>query len=351
VFDPLSNHMRGPCLLQPLPPSPQKSDFFVCRPVFRCLCLPRLSVDRELKIMNRLSFTRRLVILTAVLVAGCPARADNDNSFTGTTASPDAPVKKSTAPAAHKAPVKRKHPVSTMTSPPVSTNQAVFPSTPAIFPDTNAPSATPPGNTGRVATLALSDLRDYDTQPLVVQKLLASGLALTTLNLPYRYGSSDPKDGGMDCSGTVYYLLRDAGIKDVPRDASEMYRWAWKAGLFQAVVSSHPDTFELERLKPGDLLFWTGTYRIDRDPPVTHVMIYLGVDRHTGARVMVGASEGRRFEGISRYGVSVFDFTLPGAQASSSSGGTASSDQQSRFIGYAPVPGLEELEDAGKPAP
>ena len=79
-----------------------------------------------------------------------------------------------------------------------------------------------------------------------MQRLLARALALTKLNLAYRYGSSDPAGGGMDCSGTIYYLLREAGVPDVPRDSSEMYRWVWTKGRFQAVVSSSPDTFELE---------------------------------------------------------------------------------------------------------
>jgi hypothetical protein len=75
-------------------------------------------------------------------------------------------------------------------------------------------------------------------------------------------------------------------------------------------------------------MFWSGTYNVTRDPPVTHVMIYLGLNRRTGRRVMVGASEGRRFDEISRYGVSVFDFEMPRA------GGDA------RFLGYAAIPGL-----------
>jgi hypothetical protein len=190
-------------------------------------------------------------------------------------------------------------------------------------------------NSSTVATLAVSDLREYETQTPEVKRLLAEALALTTLDLKYQYGSSDPKNGGMDCSGTVYYLLNEAGLKDVPRDASEMYKWVWTQSRFQAVVSSNPETFELDRLKPGDLLFWSGTYQVDRDPPVTHVMIYLGLSRKTGRRVMVGASEGRMFDGKSRYGVSVFDFTLPGKKRSADDG-------TSRFLGYGAVPGLNQ---------
>ena len=199
-------------------------------------------------------------------------------------------------------------------------------------PDT-AGSDRAPTNTGRVATLDVSNLRDYDAQSPAVRRLLAHALAMTKFNLAYHYGSSDPASGGMDCSGTIYYLLQQAGVKDVPRDSSEMYRWVWTQSRFQAVVSSSLDTFELARLKPGDLLFWTGTYDIKRDPPVTHVMIYLGIDRQNGRRVMMGASEGRRFEGISRYGVSVFDFVIPQPSAAGS---------QSRFIGYGAIPGLED---------
>ena len=160
---------------------------------------------------------------------------------------------------------------------------------------------------------------------------------MTSLNLNYKYGSDDPKNGGMDCSGTVYYLLNQAGLKDVPRDTSEMYLWVWKKSQFQSVVSTSPDTFELNRLKPGDLLFWTGTYDVDRDPPVTHVMIYLGTSRLTGHRVMLGASEGRTFDAKSRYGVSVFDFVIPREKRTS----TKNEELQSRFIGYGAAPGLE----------
>jgi cell wall-associated NlpC family hydrolase len=179
------------------------------------------------------------------------------------------------------------------------------------------PPSPEPGVQNHVASLATSDLREYEAQPPEVKRLIASALVLTNLNLGYKYGSSDPKNGGMDCSGTVFYLLNEAGLKDVPREASGMYRWVWTQGRFEAVVSPNDDTFELALLKPGDLLFWTGTYQVNRDPPVTHVMIYLGINRHSGRRVMVGASEGRPFDGKSRYGVSVFDFMIPGLKHNS----------------------------------
>jgi cell wall-associated NlpC family hydrolase len=168
-----------------------------------------------------------------------------------------------------------------------------------------------------------------------VQKLLGSALELTTRNLDYKYGSADPANGGMDCSGFVYYVLKQNGAGDVPRDSSEQYVWLRRAGRFEPVLSRKDDSFELENLKPGDLLFWTGTYAIERDPPITHAMIYLGREKETGHRVMVGASDGRVYQGESRNGVSVFDFKIQRP------GKTDNGKLQPAFIGYGHIPGLQ----------
>jgi len=215
-----------------------------------------------------------------------------------------------------------------------ATNSMVAPVTSAAASTNAATSSTAaPAPSVHVATLSTADLKEFADQTPAIQGLITKGLALTKLNLKYQYGSDDPSKGGMDCSGTVHYLLEQTGLKNVPRDASEIYSWAWKEGHIQPVTSSSLKTFELDRLKPGDLLFWTGTYDVQRDPPITHVMIYLGTNRQDGKRVMVGASEGRTYKGKSQYGVSVFDFVLPRAA-------TKAEDLSPRFIGYGPVPGL-----------
>lgn len=171
-----------------------------------------------------------------------------------------------------------------------------------------------------------------------VQQLLTSALELTARNLDYKYGSADPANGGMDCSGFVYYVLKQNGVADVPRDSSAQYTWLRRGGGFEPVLSRHDDSFELDNLKPGDLLFWTGTYRIDRDPPITHAMIYLGREKKTGKRVMVGASDGRVYDDQPRYGVSVFDFKLK------SGGLTPNGKLQPLFVGYGHIPGLRQDE-------
>jgi cell wall-associated NlpC family hydrolase len=175
---------------------------------------------------------------------------------------------------------------------------------------------------------------NYDSDPPKVRQILDAGLVLTKQDLGYTYGSADPKNGGMDCSGFVYYVLRQNGFADVPRDSSQQYIWVRKAGNFHAVLSRKEDSFELDDLKPGDLLFWRGTYTIDRDPPITHTMIYLGREKRTNKRVMLGSSDGRTYDGKQRWGVSVFDFKLPPPPKS----GDAKISPV--FAGYGPIPGL-----------
>ena len=183
-------------------------------------------------------------------------------------------------------------------------------------------------------SLSPEEIEDSDSYPLKVRQIIDAGLALTKQNLGYTYGSADPANGGMDCSGFVYYVLKQNGFPDVPRDSSQQYVWVRKGGNFKAVVSRKEDSFELDDLKPGDLLFWRGTYNIDRDPPITHAMIYLGREKRTKKRVMVGSSDGRTYEGKQRWGVSVFDFKMPPPPTS----GDAKISPV--FVGYGRIPGL-----------
>jgi len=184
-----------------------------------------------------------------------------------------------------------------------------------------------------VQSLPSSDIRGFEDNAPAVKKLLQAALDLTTKGLGYKYGSDNPTEGGMDCSGTIFYLLQQAGVKDVPRSSDEQYAWARKAGNFQAVLSKKIDSFELDSLHPGDLLFWTGTYNIDRDIPITHTMIYLGLAKADGQPLMVGCSDGRTYRGQKKFGVSVFDFKVAPREGS-----------PSRFVGYARIPGLAQTE-------
>ena len=201
-----------------------------------------------------------------------------------------------------------------------------------------SPAETPEAGRGKKGwpnvSLSPEQIANYDKYPPKVRQILDAGLALTKENLGYTYGSADPANGGMDCSGFIYYVLKQNGFPDVPRDSSQQYVWVRKAGNFDAVVSRKEDSFELDDLKPGDLLFWRGTYNIDRDPPITHTMIYLGREKRTNKRVMIGSSDGRTYDGKQRWGVSVFDFKIPPPPKS----GDAKISPV--FVGYGRIPGL-----------
>ncbi len=220
-------------------------------------------------------------------------------------------------------------------SPTPSPTPSLTPSpTPSVTPEkTSGATASPKGSNSPGASLAADQISGIENYAPAVRKLIDMGLGLTSQNLTYKYGSADPLTGGLDCSGFVYYTLRQNGVKDVPRDASSQYAWLRKTGEFRAVISRSEDTFELDELKPGDLLFWTGTYGVQKDPPITHAMIYLGREKKTNARIMVGASDGRTFHGESRFGVGVFDFRI-------SRPGGAREGRTPTFVGYGKIPGL-----------
>lgn len=182
-----------------------------------------------------------------------------------------------------------------------------------------------------VSTMLPEELEGFDSYAAEIQTLVRKSLELTSRNLAYQFGSSDPKSGGMDCSGTMFRVLSDSGIKDVPRQSDEICRWVMRRTvLYRTEDATSLKDPAFSALKPGDLLFWTGTYDTStpRELPISHVMLYLGKRKKDGKPVIFGASEGRTFENQRQNGVSVFDFALPRREDKSS------------FFGYGQVPGI-----------
>ncbi|MCB1208454.1 MAG: C40 family peptidase [Verrucomicrobiales bacterium] len=181
-----------------------------------------------------------------------------------------------------------------------------------------------------VSSMESKDLADFDKYPKPVQQMIEKALALTKRNLTYRFASADPANGGMDCSGTMYYLLHSVDIDAVPRQSDEICQWLIDEKLFHRTENvTSLDAAVFDNLRPGDLLFWSGTYaHTERQLPVSHVMLYLGKRVSDGKPVAFGASDGRSYEGKRRCGVSLFDFKLPKAA------------DKAEFYGYGPVPGL-----------
>ncbi len=116
-----------------------------------------------------------------------------------------------------------------------------------------------------------------------------------------RYNQSWRPEGGsrhwvMDCSNTTRFLFHKIFKIDIGRTASEQYYRLKVKGMAWEVPSDangRPDIAYLhENLKEGDLLFWEHTYSPDREPPITHVTVYLGTDEE-GRFLMVGSEQGK----------------------------------------------------------
>jgi cell wall-associated NlpC family hydrolase len=89
------------------------------------------------------------------------------------------------------------------------------------------------------------------------QDLVLKGLEMVGVN--YRRGGTDP-DAGLDCSGFVQLVFRDAIGLGLPRTSREM--------------SEVGDRVDRQELKPGDLVFFNTMRRA-----FSHVGIYLGEGR------------------------------------------------------------------------
>jgi hypothetical protein len=173
--------------------------------------------------------------------------------------------------------------------------------------------------------IPIKEISNYQQYSPKVKKIIKEAYLLSQMKLTYLYGSSDPKNRGMDCSGTMYFLLKKMHISDPPRSSNDMFNWVKKKGQLHRVDNNHFSYHDFDQLKPGDLLFWSGTYATSQS--VTHVMIYLGKNKQ-GKALMFGSSDGRTYQGKKMWGVSVFDFNLPDERS------------KARFKGYSCIPDL-----------
>ncbi len=142
---------------------------------------------------------------------------------------------------------------------------------------------------------------------------------LAQKGLRYRFGGSSPREGGMDCSGTMMYLLQSLGFQNVPRTSYAQYQWLKENNRIRRRPWGN-DASAYENLRPGDLVFWGGTYNSGHK--VSHVMMYLG-KTHDGRHYMFGA-RGKKNRGLHGSGVDVFELK-PG--------------QLGNLVGYGSVPG------------
>ena len=154
--------------------------------------------------------------------------------------------------------------------------------------------------------------------------------------MPYKFGGSSPKDGGFDCSGAMFYVMKQVDI-DPPRTSAAQFLWLKEEGRLHEISQDVRtlDDKAMSKLTPGDLLFWGGTYTPTdgRKVNITHVALYLGHEKKDGLAIMINATDGRSYRGTKANGYGVYDFRLPQA------GG------RSVFMGYGTPPGIAAVKE------
>ena len=80
------------------------------------------------------------------------------------------------------------------------------------------------------------------------------------LGYPYVWGGSSPSTS-FDCSGFVCWVYTKSGVANIPRTTAQ--------GIYNQCA-----TVSASEARPGDIIFFTGTY--DSGSPVSHVGIYVG---------------------------------------------------------------------------
>ena len=114
--------------------------------------------------------------------------------------------------------------------------------------------------------------------------------ALDLIGTPYKFGGTNPEKG-LDCSGYVRHVYKEAADIDLPHNAKQ--------------ISSQGEAVSKEALQPGDLVFFNTMRK-----SFSHVGIYTGNDKfvhaassRTGAVVVSDLNEkywSRHFDGARR---------------------------------------------------
>ena len=80
------------------------------------------------------------------------------------------------------------------------------------------------------------------------------------IGFPYQWGGSTPETS-FDCSGFVCWVYTYSGVHNLPRTTAQQ-------------IYNQCTPVSKDEVKPGDLVFFTGTYQSSN--PVTHIGIYVG---------------------------------------------------------------------------
>lgn len=116
---------------------------------------------------------------------------------------------------------------------------------------------------GNIYAPGKGEYTDYDIPPDALTNPDFAALikeAEKYLGYPYVWGGSSPSTS-FDCSGFVCWVLRESGVYNIGRTTAQ--------GIFNQAAKIPPN-----EARPGDIIFFTGTYA--SDGAVSHVGIYVG---------------------------------------------------------------------------
>ena len=171
------------------------------------------------------------------------------------------------------------------------------------------------------------------------QKLVETARWLGSKRLGYASRWTPPGESKawiMDCSNTTRYLYQSALHKTLARTASDQFydlSQQSRITLAPLRIDGSVDTAKLlKMMRSGDLLFWEWTYNIDRRPPITHVMIYLGTTAN-GSPKMAGSASSSMGEASGSGGPDVYNFD-PNSPMGGVKGVFGRYIHKARFVGF-----------------
>lgn len=196
---------------------------------------------------------------------------------------------------------------------------------------------------GKPALISTAELAGFDALPEDRRKLIDAAIALARNSpwLPYTARGTMPSDGGFDCSGAMYFVMRGVDLNP-PRSAAAQFRWLKRNMRLHEVPVTALDVahLSLKELEPGDLLFWgrAANAESETQAEITHVAMYLGQEKKDQRPVMINSTDGRSYRGVQANGYGVYDFRLPVAES------------KIAFIGYGTPPGIAVMpNEPGSP--
>ncbi|MCB1180136.1 MAG: C40 family peptidase [Leptospiraceae bacterium] len=147
----------------------------------------------------------------------------------------------------------------------------------------------------------------------------------------------------MDCSNTAKYIYKKVMDINLPRTSYDQFRLVEGAGNFTEAPKLPNGKIDSEKLKKllktGDLLFWTNTHsgiKEGLDPPIGHVMIYMGKDKN-GNMKAGGANTFGKGRVMTKGGVDFYNFD-PNKSMGCFKDKSGKCIRESEFVGFGKPP-------------